>query len=130
MTFDSASRAADNPADPTRLALDASTLPPSMPGWDALLLMVLTLAVLGIVGFAESTLPTLVQDVLRHPILGNLLSSRGEEAIGSPSPRPGDPIGLVLQALTLGWLLGYLVVDLMPTSRWRCLLYTSDAADE
>ena len=119
MTFDSASRAANNPADPTMPALDAPTSPSSMPGWDALLLMVLTLAVLGIIGFAESTLPTLVQDVLRHPILGNLLSSRGEEAIGSPSPRPGDPIGLVLQALTLGWLLGYLVVDLTPTSRWR-----------
>jgi hypothetical protein len=119
MIFDSNVLAVDDPVDSTKPTLDAPPLPSSMPGWDALLLMVLTLAVLGIVGFAESTLPTLVQDVLRHPILGNLLSSRGEEAMGSPSPRPGDPIGLVLQALTLGWLLGYLVVDLMPTSRWR-----------
>ncbi len=120
MTLDSAPlAAADTPDDPTSPTLDSLPLPLTLPGWDALLLMVLTLAVLGIVGFAESTLPTLLQDVLRHPILGNLLSARAEEAIGSPSPRPGDPIGLVLQALTLGWLLGYLVIDLAPPHRWR-----------
>jgi len=111
--------AADNPAESALPSFAPPTPPLVMPGWDALLLMVLTLAVLGIVGFAESTLPTLLQDVLRHPILGNLLSPRAEEAIGAPSPRPGEPIGLVLQALTLGWLLGYLVIDLAPPSRWR-----------
>src|SRR5262245_55786880 len=73
------------------------------PGWDAFLLAALVFAVLQIVGLAEeAALPTRVQDVLRHPILGNLLPPAGEAAMGTPSPRPGDPLGLVLNALTLG----------------------------
>lgn len=90
----------------------AHNQPISLPSWDALVVVGLVCAVLMINGFAEATLPTLVQDELRHPLLGNLLPEAGELAIGSPSPRPGDPLGLVLNALTLGLLLGYLVVDL------------------
>lgn len=85
---------------------------PSLPGWDALLLAGLVCAVLMINGFAEATLPTLLQDELRHPLLGKLIPAAGAAAMGSPSPRPGDPLGLVLNALTLGLLLGYFVVDL------------------
>ncbi len=93
----------------------------SLPGWDALLLALLVFAVLMVIGLAEEgALPgSRVEDLLRHPILGNLLPAAGEEAIGTPSPRPGDPIGLVLNALTLGGLIGYLIVDLLPAGRWR-----------
>lgn len=85
----------------------------TIPGWDALLLTLLVCAVLMIGGLAEeAALPTRVQDVLRHPILGRLLPPGGNEAIGSPSPRPGDPVGLVLNALTLGLLAAYFVADL------------------
>ena len=46
-----------------------------LPGWDALLLLLLTLALVRIDSLAESAvLPTLRQDVLRHPLLGGLLS--------------------------------------------------------
>ncbi|HMN31661.1 MAG TPA: hypothetical protein PKE45_26165, partial [Caldilineaceae bacterium] len=96
---------------------DAHSTPP---GWDGWLLALLVCAVLMVVGLAEeAALPTRVQDVLRHPILGNLLPPRGEEAMGTPSPRPGDPVGLVLNALTLGALAAYLVVGLAPASRLR-----------
>lgn len=93
---------------------------PTGPGWDALLVALLACAVLMIAGLAEeATLPTRVQDVLRHPLLGNLLPERGEAAMGTPSPRPGDPIGLLLNALTLGLLAAFLVADLALTGRWR-----------
>lgn len=83
------------------------------PGWDALLLAVLVFAVLQISGLAEaSVLPTRVADVLRHPVLGNILPPAGEVAMGDIGPRPGDPLGLTLHALTLGLLLAYFVVDL------------------
>jgi hypothetical protein len=93
----------------------------TLPGWDALLLALLVFAVLMIMGLAEEgALPgSRVADLLRHPILGNLLPEAGEQAIGTPSPRPGDPLGLVLNALTLGGLIGYLLVDLLPSGRWR-----------
>ncbi len=89
-----------------------TTLPSGLPGWDALFLALLVCALLIIDSFAEATLPTLVQDELRHPVLGALLPGQGAAALGTPSPRPGDPLGLVLNAITLGLLLGYFVVDL------------------
>jgi hypothetical protein len=77
-----------------------------------LVLALLVFAVLQIVGLAEeAALSTRVQDVLRHPLLGNLLPAAGEEAIGSPSPRPGDPLGLLLNSCTLGLLALYLLAD-------------------
>ncbi|MEM7534289.1 MAG: hypothetical protein AAF639_19060 [Chloroflexota bacterium] len=80
-------------------------------GWDVLLLGILVFAHLQITGFAESTLPHRLQDVLRHPILGNILPAAGEEAMGSIGPRPGEPLGLVLNAILLGLLLLYALVD-------------------
>ncbi|MCX6046511.1 MAG: hypothetical protein NT075_15515 [Chloroflexi bacterium] len=91
-----------------------------LPGWDALLLVILVFALLEITGFAEAAaLPNRVQDVLRHPILGHLLPSSGMAALGPEGPPPTDPIGLVLFAATLGFLLAYLVVDLAMTAGWR-----------
>jgi hypothetical protein len=40
-------------------------------------------------------------------------------AMGDAGPRPGDPIGLVLVALSLGLLLFYLVFDLALRDPWR-----------
>lgn len=91
--------------------------PLRQPGWDALLLGILVIAHLQILSLAEqSSLPLRLQDVLRHPVLGNLLPPAGEAAMGDIGPRPGEPIGLLLNALTLGGLLLYLIVDL---SQWR-----------
>lgn len=107
---------------PSSQAADAAGGAQTIPGWDALLLSLLVCAVLMASGLAEeAALPTRVQDVLRHPILGRLLPPGGNEAIGSPSPRPGDPVGLVLNALTLGLLAAYLVADLALRGRihWR-----------
>jgi len=90
------------------------------PGWDALLLAILVFALLQISGLAEaSVLPTRLADVLRHPLLGNLLPAAGEAAMGDIGPRPGDPIGLVLFASTLALLLAYLLVDLGLAAPWQ-----------
>ena len=90
------------------------------PGWDALLLAILVFALLQIVGLAESgVLPTRIVDVLRHPLLGNLLPAAGEAALGDVGPRPGDPIGLLLFALTLACLLAYFLTDLGLSGPWR-----------
>ncbi len=102
--------------DPERTA-PLSDAPPR-PGWDALVVVLLTLAHLQILGLAQSAaLPTHLQDVLRHPILGRLLPPAGIQALGEVGPRPGEPIGLVLFALTLGLALLYLLVDLSGASR-------------
>lgn len=91
---------------------------PSGPGWDALVVVLLTLAHLQILALAESAaLPTHLQDVLRHPILSRLLPPAGIQALGEVGPRPGEPIGLVLFALTLGFALLYLLVDLAGSVR-------------
>jgi hypothetical protein len=77
-------------------------------------LAVLVLALVQITGLAEqAALPTRVQDVLRHPVLGTLLPPGGMAAMGDVGPRPGDPIGLLLVALSLGLLLLYLLADLL-----------------
>jgi hypothetical protein len=88
------------------------------PGWDALLVALLTVATLQINGFAQSaSLPTRVADVIRHPWLGGLLPPAGLAAMGEIGPIPGDPTGLLLNALTLLALLGYLIADLLPWPR-------------
>jgi hypothetical protein len=90
------------------------------PGWDALLLALLVFAHLQVLSLAEqAALPLRLQDVLRHPVLGNILPPAGEAAMGDIGPRPGEPIGLVLNALTLGGLLFYFVVDLAARGAWR-----------
>ena len=99
------------------------------PGWDALLLVLLTVATLQVRGFAEAAaLPTRVADVARHPWLGGLLSPAGLAAFDGAGPAPGDAIGLLLNALTLGGLLVYLVADLLPWAqvgrrlKWAALM--------
>lgn len=96
----------------------SSTPAPAYPGWDALLVALLTVAALQINGFAQSAaLPTRVADVVRHPWLGGLLPAAGLAAMGEIGPIPGDPVGLLLNALALLALLGYLVADLLPWAR-------------
>ena len=93
------------------------------PGWDSLVVAVLALALLQITGLAEqAALPTRVQDVLRHPILGSLIPPAGIAAMGDAAPRPGDPVGLLLVAISLGLLLLYLLADLALAGPWRSRL--------
>jgi len=94
------------------------------PGWDVFLLAVLVFAVLQVLGLAEqAALPNRLQDVLRHPLLGALLSPAGYIAMGEVGPRPGEPIGLILNALTLGGVLAYALLDLAlhepQRTRWK-----------
>jgi hypothetical protein len=90
----------------------------AQPGWDALLVALLTVATLQINGFAQAVaLPTRVADVARHPWLGGLLPPAGLAALGEIGPAPGDAVGLVLYAATLGALIVYLVADLLPWPR-------------
>lgn len=91
------------------------------PGWDALLLVVLVIARLRINGLAEASLFEHFQNVTAHSFLGRLLSDQAEAAFG---PWFGDPIYLLLAALTLGALIIYLIVDLVGVdretfSRWK-----------
>ena len=103
---------------------------PTRPGWDALLVALLTVAALQINGFAQSAaLPTRVADVVRHPWLGGLLPTGGLAAMGDFGPIPGDPVGLLLNALALLGLLLYLISDLLPWPRrayalkWAALIF-------
>ena len=92
------------------------------PGWDALLVAVLVIARLRIDSLAEqAVLPFRFQDVLRHPILGRLLSPAGWQAMGEVNPSPGEPVALLLIALSLGLLILYLLVDLLD-SRFKTRL--------
>ena len=59
------------------------------PGWDALCWRSV-LALLRIVGLAEAGVLPRIADVLRHPLLGNLLPAAGQSAMGDIGPRPGD----------------------------------------
>lgn len=109
----------DAPPGDSSVATKVDTLT-SRPGWDALLLALLVFALLQIVGLAESSaLPTLLQDVVRHPWLGGLLSPQALAAFGEVGPRPGDPIGLIVNATALLLLILYLVVDLALRGAWR-----------
>jgi hypothetical protein len=90
------------------------------PGWDVLWLAVLLLAQIQIGSLAEvAVLPTRYQDVVRHPWLGGLLPQAGIAALGEVSPAPGEPIGLLLIAASLGFLALYALFDLLPFARWR-----------
>ncbi|MEM7130256.1 MAG: hypothetical protein AAF702_28260 [Chloroflexota bacterium] len=84
------------------------------PSWDVFILFILVLATMQILAFGEATIPQdmRLNDVLRHPFLGNLLPAQGEELLSGNGPRPAEPLGLVLQALSLGFLILYAVVDL------------------
>jgi len=85
-----------------------------------ILLVLLVFAHLQITGLAEvAALPNRVQDVLNHPLLGNLLPEAGMAAMGTIGPRPGDPIGLILNAITLGLLILYSLTDLALAGRWQ-----------
>lgn len=92
---------------------------PPLAGWDALLLALLTLALLMITGFAESGLGGRFADVARHPLLGQILPAAGVAAMGEIGPRPAEPLGLLLQATTLALLMGYFWVDLGLRGRWQ-----------
>jgi len=94
---------------------------PHKPGWDALVIGVLTFAHLQILAFGEQIIPLgmRINDVLRHPILGNILPDAGEEAIGPIGPSPTEPIGLLLHTITIGFALFYFIVDLIPTKKVR-----------
>ena len=101
---------------------DASALSPTStrPGWDVLLIAILTFAQLQITSLAEiAVLPTRIQDVMRHPWLGGWLSADAVAAFGEVGPRPGEPIGLLLIALTLACLALYALADLWHGTRWR-----------
>lgn len=84
------------------------------PGWDALLLAALLLARLRINTLAEASLFEHFQNVTSHSLLGRILSDQAEAAFG---PWFGDPIALLLAALSLAALLVYLVIDLAAAGR-------------
>ena len=89
---------------------NASSPSLSRPGWDALLLAVLLLARLRINTLAEASLFEHFQNVTSHSLLGRILSDQAEAAFG---PWFGDPIALLLAALSLAALLVYLIIDLI-----------------
>ena len=91
-----------------------STPAPGRPGWDALLLAVLVLARLRINSMAEASLFEHFENVTNHSLLGRVLSEQAEAAFG---PWFGDPIALLLAALSLAALLAYLVIDLLAADR-------------
>ena len=113
----------DDPLSPPAQQADSAQLGPSdappaqslgRPGWDALLLAVLLIARLRINSFAEATLYEHFKNVTNHSILGRLLSDRAEAAF---SPWFGDPIFLLLAALSLAALIVYLIVDTVGSER-------------
>ncbi len=90
------------------------------PGWDVLVVALLAIALIQISGLAEAaSLPTRVQDVARHPWLGGLLSPAALSAFGDVNPRPGDPIGLLFNALALGGVILYALADMGLRGAWQ-----------
>lgn len=93
---------------------------PRRPGWDAFLVGTLVLAHLRILAYGEQVslpLDMRLNDILRHPLLGNLLPTAGEQAFGLQGPLPVEPIGLLLHAATIGAVILYFVADLLPAQR-------------
>ncbi|MEA3335966.1 MAG: hypothetical protein U9R25_08670, partial [Chloroflexota bacterium] len=86
------------------------SLSPERPGWDALLLAVLLIARLRINSMAEAGLFEHFENVTTHSLLGRILSDQAEAAFG---PWFGDPVALLLTALSIGALIIYLIVDLL-----------------
>ncbi len=106
---------------PSATAATSASQPASplgRPGWDALLLTLLLLARLRINSLAEASLFEHFENVTRHSLLGRILSDQAEAAFG---PWFGDPIALLLAALSLAALLAYLVIDLAAADRPRQL---------
>lgn len=91
------------------------------PGWDVFLLALVVIATMQILAFGETAVPQemRLEDVARHPLLGNILPDLGEANLSGPGPRPAEPLALILQALTLGLLIVYVLVDLLLSSVWR-----------
>ena len=77
------------------------------PGWDVFLLALVVITSIQINAFGETAVPQSmrIEDVARHPILGQLLPEQGEAILSGPGPRPAEPLALVLHALTLGFLI-------------------------
>ncbi len=92
---------------------------PRLPGIDLFVITLLLLAVLMITGFAESGLGGRFADVARHPLLGQLLPAAGVAAMGEIGPRPAEPLGLLLYAISLGLLILYGLIDLAHPGRYR-----------
>lgn len=101
------------------MSLDSQDLP-RRPSWDAYLVGILALAHLRILAFGEQValpLDMRLNDILRHPLLGNILPPTGEQAFGPIGPLPVEPIGLLLHAATIGFVILYFIVDLLPARR-------------
>lgn len=81
-----------------------------------MLLAVLLLARLRINSMAEASLFQHFENVTSHSLLGRILSDQAEAAFG---PWFGDPVALLLAALSLASLLAYLVIDLLAADRPR-----------
>ncbi len=113
---DTASRPLTEPAGATIADASQPAAALGRPGWDALLLAVLLLARLRINSMAEASLFEHFENVTRHSLLGRLLSDQAEAAFG---PWFGDPIALLLAALSLAALLVYLMIDLAAVDRPR-----------
>lgn len=92
---------------------------PTLPGWDVLLVVLLTLSILMIAGFAESGLGGRFADVARHPFLGAIVPEAGVAAMGQIGPRPAEPIGLLLYAITIALTILYGLIDLALRDRWQ-----------
>ena len=91
------------------------------PGWDVFLLALVVITSIQINAFGETAVPQSmrIEDVARHPILGQLLPEQGEAILSGPGPRPAEPLALVLQALTLGFLILYGLFDLFISGAWK-----------
>ncbi len=76
--------------------------------FDVILLFVLLLSRLSINKFAEGSLFEHFENVIRHPYVGGWLPPQAIQAFG---PWYGDPIFLLLAALSLLGFLAYLLVD-------------------
>ena len=77
---------------------------------DVLLLFLLITARLRINAFAESSLFEHFQNIAAHPLLGKILPQEAFDAFG---PYLGDPIFLLLAAISLLAFLVYAIVDLL-----------------
>ena len=94
--------------------------------FDVLLLFILLLARLIINKFAEAGLFEHFKNVVRHPLVGGWLPRGAADAFG---PWYGDPIFLLLAALSLLAFLLYVFIDLFKERwgermvfRWKCAL--------
>lgn len=94
------------------------------PGWDVFLLAIVVFAGMQILAFGETAVPQdmRLEDVSRHPLLGNILPELGRANLSGPGPRPAEPLALILQATTLGMLILYGLVDIFLNGHWQLRL--------